>query len=237
MPRSFFVHSLFLLSAIILTWFWTSNPYLSLYNLQLIALFVVFYFLSHFLSRSAPSTSAIDAIIFTIVILLLVTSTGGLSSPLFFLIYFLLFAVSLLFEPLITVTLTLALIVFFSKSAISLADVVQISSVVLILPLALFVGRQYLKVLEAKEIIKILKHQSAELEKSIAKEETDSLIWLTLNLKDGLLKIIHLDSELLAGIGHLTLTQKEALEKIHQIAKDLLKDGQKLKEKIDRETD
>jgi hypothetical protein len=237
MPKSFFIHSLFLLSAIILTWFWTSNPGLSLYNLQLIALFVIFYFLSHFLSKSAFLTSTIDAIIFTIVILLLVTSTGGLSSPLFFLIYFLLFAVSLLFEPAITLVLTAAIFVFFWPSPLVLNSLIQLLSVLLILPLSVFLGRQYLKVLEAHQEIKILKKESQKLEKSITSEETDSLLWLSLNLKEGLLQIIHLTADLLSGLGYLTLTQKEKLEKIHQIAKDLLKSGQKLKEKIDRETD
>jgi len=237
MPRSFFVHSLFLLSAVILTWFWTSSPHLSLYNLQLIAAFIIFYFLSHFLSRSAPLTSAIDAIIFTIIILLLVSSTGGLNSPLFFLIYFLLFAVSLLFEPLITLVLTAAIFVFFWPNPLALNALIQLSSVILILPLSIFLGRQYLKVLETKHIIKILEKQKEQLEKSITSEETHSLMWLTLNLKDGLLQIIHFSSELLTGIGQLTLSQKESLEKIHQIAKELLNSGQKLKEKIDKETD
>lgn len=237
MPRNFFVHSLFLLSAIVLTWFWTSNPGLSLYNLQLIALFVIFYFLSHFLSRSAPLTSTIDAIIFTIVILLLVSSTGGLSSPLFFLIYFLLFAVSLLFEPLITLVLTAAIFVFFWPNPLVFNSLIQLFSVLLILPLSVFLGRQYLKVLEAHQEIKILKKESQKLEKAITSQETDSLLWLSLNLKDGLLQIVHLTADLLTGLGQLTLTQKEKLEKIHQTAKDLLKSGQKLKEKIDRETD
>lgn len=237
MPKSLLVHTLFLLSAIALTWLWTSNPQLSLYSLQLIALFVILYFLSHFLSHSAPLTSTIDAIIFTTVILLLISSTGGIQSPLFFLIYFLLFAVSLLFEPQITLILSVAIILFFFRSLNSLSAVIQLLSVILILPLALFVGHQYLKMLEAKDLIKILKRQSEKLEKSITAEETDSLLFLSLNLKDGLLQIIHLTSELLAGLGHLTIIQKESLEKIHQTAKEVLKSGQKLKEKIDKETD
>lgn len=235
--RSFLIHSLFLLSAVILTWFWTSSPRLSLYNLQLIALFVVFYFLSHFLSKSAPLTSTIDAIIFTIVILLLVSSTGGTSSPLFFLVYFLLFAVSLLFEPFIPFVLTLAIFLFFWPNPFNLNALIQLLSVVLILPLSIFLGKQYLKMLEAHHQIKILQKESQKLEKSLSRQETDSLLWLSLNLKEGLLQIIHLTSDLLTGLGQLTLTQKEKLERIHQVAKDLLKSGQKLKEKIDKETD
>ncbi len=237
MPRSFFIHSLFLLSAIILTWFWTTNPELSLYNLQLIAIFVVLYFVSHFLTRSAPTTSAIDAIIFTVVILLEISSTGKLNSPLFFLIYFLLFAVSLLFEPLVTIVLTAAILIFFWPNPFFLNGLVQLFSVVLILPLSLFLGRQYLKVLEAHKQIKILKKEGEKLGQSIATQETNSLLWLSLDFKDGLLKITHLSSELLSGLGHLTIIQKESLENIHELSKELLKSGQKLKEKIDRETD
>ena len=161
----------------------------------------------------------------------------GLTSPLFFLVYFLLFAVSLLFDPKITLTLTATLIIFFLNSISSLYDLVQLFSVILILPLAIFVGRQYLKVLEAGQKIKILEKDQQELTSFLAKEETDSLLWLSINLKNGLLSIVRLSSDLLSGIGQLTLIQKENLEKIHQTAKELLKGGQKLKEKIDKETD
>lgn len=237
MSKSFLVHSLFLLSAIGLTYFWTTSPILSLYNLQFICLFVIFYFLSHFLSKSSSTTSAVDAIIFTIIILLLVSSTGGLVSPLFFLIYFLLFAVAFLFDPAITLILTAAIIVFFWQSPITPAIVVQLLSVILILPLALFVGKQYLHLLSSREEIKILKKEGQKLESHLANEESHSLLWLSLNFKEGLLNILHLSSDLLTGLGQLTIPQKESLEKIHETAKDLLKSGQKLREKIDGETD
>lgn len=230
MPKEFYVHSLFLVSAVALTYFWTSNPNLSLYNLQFIGLFVLLYFLSHFLSRSAPATSAVDAIIFTVVILLLVASTGGLNSPLFFLIYFLLFAVALLFEPLVTLTLAGAVTLFFWPNPLTPSALIQLFSVLLILPLSIFLGRQYLKVLAAKDEIKILT-------KSITTEETDSLLWLCLNFKEGLIKIVHLTADLLTGLGQLTIMQKESLQKINQTAKELLKTGDKLKDKIDKETD
>lgn len=208
-----------------------------MYSLQFIGLFVLLYFISHFLSRSAPLTSSIDALIFTIIILLLVASTGSLTSPLFFLIYFLLFAVSLLFEPRITLTLTFALIAFFWPSPFTPVAGIQLFSIILILPLAIFLGKQYLKVLEVKEEIKILKSSGRQLEKHLTAQETDSLLWLSLNFKEGLLTILHYSSDLLTGLGHLTIVQKESLEKIHTIAKELLKSGEQLEKQIDRETD
>ena len=237
MPREFFIHSLYLLSAVCLTWFWTANPQLSVYNLQLMAAFILFYFLSHFLSKSGATTATIDAVIFTAVILLLVHTTGDLTSPVFFLIYFLLFAVALLFEPLISLTLTGALIAFFLQPTITPTMAIQLFSIVLILPLAIFVGRQYLKVLAAKDEIKILKKEGQRLTGHLTNEETHSLLWLTLNFKNGLLKIAHLSTDLLCGLGQLTYQQKEALEKINATAKELLKTGVELKEKLDKETD
>ena len=56
-------------------------------------------------------------------------------------------------------------------------------------------------------------------------------------LKNGILKITHQASELLTDIGHLTEIQKEKLQSIHETAKNLLKTGEKLREKIDLETD
>ena len=74
-------------------------------------------------------------------------------------------------------------------------------------------------------------------ETDIANEETNVLFWLSLNCKNSLLQIIHQTTELLTDLSHLTFTQKERLQKIHEAAKELLKSGERLKERIDRETD
>ena len=75
------------------------------------------------------------------------------------------------------------------------------------------------------------------VEPLLEKEETDVLIWTTLELKKGLTEILHQTSELLADVAHLTLRQKEKLSKVRQTALDLLKTGRKLKEEIDKTTD
>jgi hypothetical protein len=244
MPRNsgFIFHSLFLVAAVLLAYFWTSQPELSYYTLQLIALFVLFFFLNQFVSRRQRQkiNLTFDAVIFTMVVLLLVTSTGGLTSPLFFLIYFLMFGLSLLFEPFITVTLTMAMIIFFlltpSKEE-PLAEIFQLFSLLLITPLALFFGKQYLKMLADEEKIKILKTEEAILESEIEKEETDTLLWASLELKKDLGEILERACNLLADVGHLTLNQKENLEKIRERTENLLKTGQRLKEEVDQTTD
>lgn len=241
----FLLHSFFLIAAVVLVFFWTNDPTLSIYTLQLIALFVLTYFLNQFFFRRKKQALSrlnltIDAVIFTLVILLLVASTGGLTSPLFFLIYFLMFGLALLFEPAITFSLALAMVLFFLLKPTKeepLIEALQLFSLLLITPLAMFFGRQYLKLLENEEKIKILEEEEEIMEEQIGKEETDILLWATLEFKRGLSEILHQTSDLLADLSHLTLNQKEKLSKIRQIASELLKTGQKLKEEVDKTTD
>jgi len=249
MPKNkkagFILHSLFLVAAVVLAFFWTSQPTLSIYTLQLIAIFVLAYFLNQFFIRKKKQPLSrinltIDAVIFTMVILLLVASTGGLTSSLFFLIYFLMFGLALLFEPAITFSLALAMVLFFLFKPTKekpLTEALQLLSLLLITPLAMFFGKQYLKVLESQEKIKILEEEGEIMEEQIKKEETDTLMWATLELKQGLVGILEQTSNLLTDISHLNLRQKERLSKIRQIATNLLKTGQKLKEEVDRTTD
>ncbi len=238
----FLLHSLFLLTAVVLAFFWTSSPALSTYTLQLIAVFVLLFFANQFLARKKgrPENLTIDAIIFTMIVLLLVCSTGGLTSPLFFLVYFLMFGLALLFEPLITFSLAAAMIIFFlltpSKQE-PLTEALQLFSLLLVTPLALFFGTQYLKLLESEEKIKILREESEIMEEQIKKEETDVLMWATLELKRDLGEILDQTSNLLADLAHLSVSQKERLLKIRARALELLKTGEKLKEEVDRTTD
>jgi len=238
----FLLHTLFLFVAVALAFFWTSNPHLSYYNLQLIAGFVLFFFLNQIISRRHRQkiNLTIDAVIFTVITLLLVISTGGLTSPLFFLIYFLMFGLALLFEPLISVSLTAAIVLFFLFSPTKeepVAELLQLFSLLLITPVALFFGKQYLKVLEDEEKIKILEEEEKIIEEQIAKEETETLFFTSLELKKGLTEILDQISYLLTDISHLTVNQKERLLKIQARARQLLESSRQLKEEVDKTTD
>lgn len=150
------------------------------------------------------------------------------------------FGLALLFEPLITISLALAMILFFLFTPTKvepLQEALQLFSLLLITPVATFFGRQYLKVLEDEEKIKILEEEEKIMEEEIAKEETDVLLWTTLELKRGLTEILDQASQMLADVGHLTISQKERLMKIREWAARLLKSGKKLKEEVDTTTD
>ena len=241
MPK-FLLHCLFLVASVSLAFFWTSNPALSFYTLQLTALFVLLYFVNQAITRRSknPFGLVIDATIFTLVVLLLVTSTGGLTSPVFFLIYFLLFGLALLFEPAITVALTLLLVIFFILTPTSkpaLEAILQLFSLVLITPLALYFGSQYLRLLEKEDKIKILKQEVKISDSQIEKQETDTLLWLSLNLRKTTTEVLDDVAHLLADIGRLSVSQKERLLKIRAKLLGLLQSGEKLKKEVDETTD
>lgn len=253
MPQEFeknnsLIEILYLSSTVLFIWFWTNNIVLSAYSLQLTAFLIIFYFVTRFFlakkSNSVHNNLFLDTIVFTAILLLVLSATNGLASPLFFVIYFYLFAFALLFEPSTTIVVTIGLSLFFLNQLNSINSVLQLFSLLLFSPLAIYFGRQYLKLLQSQEKIKILVKKSRQLSAinsqqsaDIASEETNSLLWLSLDFKDSLLKVIHHTVELLSDIGHLTLSQKEHLSEIHQTAKNILKSGEKLQKQIDRETD
>lgn len=233
MSARFFVHLGFLMTAVLLTFFWTANPDLSTYTLQLIAFLVILYFLGRTQIGKPNLVFLLDGVIFTMVTLLLVTQTGGLNSPLFFLIYILLFGLALLFDPLITLSLSLTLSLLMYNQAKDLNGFLEIVGLLLMTPVALFFGRQYLKVLEDEEKIKIIIKKKVEAEKEVSQQEEETLLWLTLAFKEHVGRIVDISSNLLADVGRLNTFQKEELRKLHESAKRLLKLGEKLKEDIE----
>ena len=237
MSLSFISHSLFLILAVFLTALWVNQPSLSLYTLQLIAFFILLYFVNRQLVKS-KNKDYFSSIILTLVILLLVSSTGNAGSPLFFLIYFLLFGLSLTLEPSIVAILSFILIIFFflinGKQA--LEHILPIFSLLLITPLALFFGRQYLQVLKQKGLIKILKKKQNQAETNITKEETNSLMWLNLNFNYAMIKTIDLVSQVLAR-ARISFSERQNLTEVLRINKKLFQTGKLLKEKIDQQTD
>ncbi len=233
MSARFFVHLGFLITATVLTLFWTANPQLSAYTLQLIAFLVILYFLGRTQITKPDLVFLLDGLIFIIVSLLLVTQTGGLTSPIFFLLYILLFGLALLFDPLITLTLSLTLSFLFYNQATNLNAFLEIIGLLLMTPVALFFGRQYLKVLEQEEKIKIIIKKKVEVEKEITQKDEDTSLWLGLVFKDHVNRILDNSSNLLADISRLTPLQKEGLQKIHESAKRLMKMGERLKKEIE----
>src|SRR3989338_664907 len=80
--------------------------------------------------------------------LLIIFLTGGIASPLFFLLYFLIFATPFMFEPFAVVIFFIGLMALFIVPAFEndvFSNMVRIGSIVFITPLAFFFGREFKK--------------------------------------------------------------------------------------------
>jgi len=234
----FSLHTLFLILSLGLTYLWTRNPSLSPFNLQATGLLILFYFVTKFVTgkpaesagKAKGAQNTLDAIIFTTITFLIVTTTGGVHSPVFFLLYFLLFALSLLFEPIQSIILSLLLIALFGYDLSNNFDnlaLINLITLFLTTPIAMIFGKKYLQTLEDLGKIK-------QLNKIISEEETDTLLWLTTRARPTLISLLDttsliISSNLLPGRLQDRLKQlHQDLISLHQSAQTLENDIQDL---------
>jgi len=146
-PKSF-LPFIVVIAAFLFSFLWIHSSFAP-FSLQLIGLFVLILFLT----RTKHSFKKLFSLFITTTTgLILVSETGGLSSPLFFLFYFLLFGVALFSSTPLVLLLTLLIIIFFSSSLQSFNALVQLTSLLLTTPIAIIFGQQYLKLMEKKLI-------------------------------------------------------------------------------------
>lgn len=178
---AFITNTTFLLLSVIFVYFWTNSTNLSAYSYQLIGLLVLIYFLNYFLNvKNSKNLSAanklIDSIIFTSIILLIVTSTGNLKSPFLPLIFVLAASISLLFNFLVGIIIILSIGLFLERQTTIqgiYADFSQVIAWLFIPPMMLYIGKQYLKTLEGQQKIKILQTEEKIREEEVKHIEED----------------------------------------------------------------
>jgi len=200
--------------SIILTWLWTLTPVLNLYNLQLTGLLTLIYFAFKKRSRF-PST-----LILNIICLLLIFSTGGLSSPLFFLLDLLLIALALLFEPkqaVIASFLIVSLFLIQNYSTLDTSKIINLLSLVLMTPVAVIFSKNYLENLQNRGRIQLL-------EEVVQEEENESLLWIS-KTKPSIASVLNSTTDLIMYFnskGRELLIATPVLEKLKSIQSDLI---------------
>jgi hypothetical protein len=131
------------------------------YDLHLTAgLFLFFYLVQKLIPQR---TNLLQSVVFTLIITLIINSTGGAASPFFFLIYFLLFSLALLLEPTVSLTTSLTFIVFFIifiPTTENFKDLLPIFSLAFLTPFSLYLGRQYLLLQKAKKNLNQTKEET-----------------------------------------------------------------------------
>ena len=213
--------SLIIILTSLFVFFWSATR-LKEFSLQLTALlFLILIFTRRFLKKTSPSPF-LQIVFSTTLVLLLVLDTGGLSSPLFFLIYFLLFALSLLLTPQTAFVFSLSLIALFLAGLEKLEDLkllIPLLSLPFITPLAVFFGQEHQRL--------------KSTEKELAHDEKQTLLWLTTTFKEHLEKI----SKALENIkkDNLTDQEREELKTAEHSLKRLKVLGEKLKKEVEGE--
>lgn len=117
-------------------------------------------------NKSGGSMDEMTIGILTTLVLLLITATGSLTSPIFFLLYFIPFAICFVLLPETAFVFLLGVILLFLPIAMQsniTENVIKLGSIALITPLAYFFGKEFRLVSEHEQKDEeIAKHISSE---------------------------------------------------------------------------
>jgi hypothetical protein len=203
---------------------------LAAYGLQIAALMVIIYVAVSFLIRkrilSTDLKVTMDILVFSLTISLLIFTTGGFNSPVFFLSYFLLFGVALFSSPITAtaITITFALLFIIAPKADLWTDILQIGSLLAIAPLSILFGKQYLKVLEDKKMI-------TGLNQKVQRNKVDVTSWTEGDFRKRLLRVQEYLQKLLNDPSIKT-DEKERITSLYRQIYDLFLSGRNMEKEI-----
>jgi len=156
----------------------------------------------------------------SLIVNLIVFTTGGLNSSAFFLIYFLLFISAFRLSPSLTLAYSLIIIIFLSQSLNSISSLIPLLSLLLIDPLAWFISREYL--------------EKKNLDRQLSEEETNILLWHSLKFKGFIKSTVDTITSLTTDTS-LAPSQKQKLIKIKNDLNNISNSSQKLSKGINNE--
>ncbi len=185
------IHTAVLLLSFGIIFVWQQTPLVG-YTIQALALLVLLYIIAQFVRRrrnpektysgGIPDVFALNTAIF-----LLIFATGGLASWFFFLLYFLGFGITFIFEPITVFVFAIGAIAVFIPNVLtnggSLGTYVQLGSFLLISPLPYFFGKEYRDREEQETEIESLEERSEDAGTTIAQDVEEVLKNEKKNLK------------------------------------------------------
>lgn len=186
------LHSFVLIFSFGLIFAWEQGPF-SGYTVQLLAVMVVIYLGAQFAKRKMkkddnflggiPDVFALNTAIF-----LLIYATGQMASWFFFLLYFLGFGITFIFEPITVFIFAIGTVLIFLPDVLTnggnLGTYIQLGSFILISPLPYFFGKEYRDREQQQTDIESLTERSEEAGTTIAKDVEDVLQSEKKNLKN-----------------------------------------------------
>ncbi len=172
-----FLQTLVLILSFAIVFVWENSP-LSNYTVQILGFLVFLYLIisarkkgKGFLTMGGGGSWGI--FILNTIILLLIFSTGSISSSLFFLLYFLGFGIAFVFEPPAIFVFIVGAVLVFLPDALkgdTFGNFLKIGSLLLISPLAYFFGREYRKSDKEESDIEALEERTREAADTISED-------------------------------------------------------------------
>lgn len=171
------LQALVLILSFALVFIWDQTP-LSGYTIQTLGVLVVLYLVisarrkgQGFLTLGGDGPWGI--FILNTIVLLLIFSTGSISSSLFFLLYFLGFGIAFVFEPPAIFVFIVGAVLVFLPDALrgdTFGNFLRVGSILLISPLAYFFGREYRKSDRDDANIEALEERTKEAADTISED-------------------------------------------------------------------
>jgi hypothetical protein len=172
-----------MVAALVLAYLFSASS-LARYDLQVMAVLFIVYFLAKKLFSGKAGESLLvffEAWLFVFVVTATVFSTGGAQSPFFFLFYFLLFALALILNPLVSLVLTISLVLmFFSLNNFNtnFKELLPVLSLPFIAPFAKYLGDLQQRYLRQKNELKRLEKAKSKSDSLELYEKEQTLIFL-----------------------------------------------------------
>lgn len=185
------LHTLVLIFSFGLIFAWEQGPF-NTYTVQLLAVMILLYLVIQLLRRRRGKTEPLFDGIFDVFalntsIFLLIYATGQMVSWFFFLLYFLGFGITFIFEPATVFVYALGTIGIFIPEIIknggSLGEYIQLGSFLLMSPLPYFFGKEYRDREEENDAIEELTERSGEAGTTIA-QDVETVLKEEKNLKE-----------------------------------------------------
>ena len=150
-------------------------------------LFMLLFILKFIPVRDNKASRSIMAVVFTFISMFIVMSTGATRSDFFFLIHFLLFAVSLMLEPFTSIILTIFLMFIFTYTIgenQTMHFLLPIISLGFISPFAMYLGNEY-ELLRKEQLINEKIEEDALLFTNLKiKKQLEQIQYIVDNFKD-----------------------------------------------------
>ncbi len=188
----FVKQSIFLAVSFLFVFIWQQTP-ASGYTIQTLGVLIALYLILSVRKKAFNPITASEkgslssVVVLNAIIFLFIIATGGLSSSVFFLLYFLAFGVAFVFEPAVLFIFVLGTILLFLPIALKddiTGNLLRLGSLAIIAPIAFFFSRQFRQDEKQEETLEAFSQASEDAANTIAKDVETVLKDEKTNLKE-----------------------------------------------------